>query len=384
MNLKRFVLIAAAAALAWVVPGAPAQAAFPGKNGKIAFSSDRETLSAPDSLGRTIFTMDPLGASVTRLTDGPTRNVNDQDPSWSPDGTRIVFAASDVSGCGCGSYLYVMNADGTGLTRIPNTGFNANDPSWSPDGTRIAFSNIANSSTQCPGDDCKLRHDIFTIEVDGSGLKQLTFGGLADIEPAWSPDGSAIAFIRSQPTDDVLSHHLLVWKMNADGTGQTRLTETATDQGAPDWSPDGRRIAFDSLRPPNFGGNKIWVMDADGGNVTQLTGAAGEPGGIDRWPAWSPDGTRIAFTSTRSDEGWRIWSMNADGTGKTQVTTRVGAGQFDLEPDWQPAPPPRREDFKNAAQFCKAEREYFGEDAFRARYGGDANAFGRCVSRAAR
>ena len=71
--------------------------------------------------------------------------------------------------------------------------------------------------------------------------------------------------------------------------------------------------------------------------------------------------------------------MNAVGADRTQITTRVGSGNFDFDADWQPIPPPRRENFKNAAKFCEAERDYFGEDAFRARYGGGADAYGRCV-----
>jgi dipeptidyl aminopeptidase/acylaminoacyl peptidase len=181
-------------------------------------------------------------------------------------------------------------------------------------------------------------------------------------------------------TDDPYSGFRLVYKMNADGSDQTRLTAPATDEGGPNWSPDGQKIVFHTDRPPHYGGSKIWVIDANGANASQLTGEPGQEGFIDRWPAWSPDGTRIAFTSTRSDEGWRIWSMNAAGANRTQITTRVGAGNFDMEPDWQPVLGPRREDYKNAAQFCNAERDFLGEAAFRQKYGGGANAHGRCVS----
>jgi Tol biopolymer transport system component len=366
----------------------PAQAAFPGKNGRIAFSSDRESPFAACSLCRSIYTMNPDGTGVVRLTNGPATNINDQEPSWSPDGKRIAFAGRDVSGCGCGSFLYVMNADGSGLTQIPNTGFNAYGPSWSPDGKRIAFTNIAGRREQgcAPLTDieCENRglYDIFTIGVDGSGLTQLTSGNNADVDPAWSPDGAEIAFISSRFLPDHLSSEFaLLWKMNADGTGQTNLTRNASDERDPDWSPDGRRIVFHSDRQPHYGGSKIWEIDRDGSHLVQLTGEPSPTGYIDRWPAWSPDGARIAFTSTRSDEGWRIWSMNAAGTDRTQITTRVGAGNYDFDADWQPIPPPRREDYQNASQFCKAERDFLGEAAFRQKYGGGADAHGRCVSR---
>ena len=378
----------AALAAAWcfgVV--APANGAFPGKNGKIVFSSDRDNIYAPDSKGRSIYTMNPDGTGLVRLTNGPelpgNDAGNDHDPAWSPDGKQIVFARTDHSGCGCGSFLYVMNADGSGLTQIPNTGFNATDPSWSPDGKRIAFANIPGGAEQCHSEACdNFAYDVFTIGVDGSGLTQLTSGGRSDLDPAWSPDGTEIAFVSSRALPDSLpSEFFLLWKMNADGSGQTNLTRNASDERAPDWSPDGRRIVFHSDRQPHEGGSKIWAIDRNGANLTQLTGDGRPTGFIDRWPAWSPDGTRIAFTSTRSDEGWRIWSMNATGADRTQITTRVGLGNFDFDADWQPIPAPKREDFKNAAQFCKAERDFLGEEAFRQKYGGGANAHGRCVSR---
>jgi TolB protein len=382
MSPKWIAVVGALAAVACAGFATPAQGAFPGKNGRIAFSSDRDSPYAPCSLCRSIYTMNPDGSGVVRLTNGPASNRNDHDPAWSPDGRRIVFASSDVSGCGCGSFLYVMNADGSGLTQIPNTGFNATDPSWSPDGRRIAFANISGGAEQCHSEECeKFAYDVFAIGVDGSGLTPLTSGGRSDLDPAWSPDGTEIAFVSSRALPDSLpSEFFLLWKMNADSSGQTNLTRNASDERAPDWSPDGRRIAFHSDREPHEGGSKIWVIDRGGANLTQLTGDGRSTGWIDRWPAWSPDGTRIAFTSTRSDEGWRVWSMNAAGRDRIQITTRVGLGNYDFEPDWQPIPGPRREDFKNAAQFCKAERDFLSEEAFRQKYGGGADAQGRCVS----
>lgn len=244
------------------------------------------------------------------------------------------------------------------------------------------FANIAGRE-ECFTDECDgFAYDLFTIGVDGSGLTQLTFGGRSDADPAWSPDGTEIAFISSRALPDSLpSEFRLLWKMNADGSGQVNLTRNASDERDPDWSPDGRRIVFHSDRLPHEGGSKVWVIDRNGANLTELTGDGRFTGFIDRWPAWSPDGTTIAFTSTRSEEGWRIWSMNAAGSNRTQITTRVGPGGYEFDADWQPLPPPRREEFQNAAKFCSAEREFFGEASFRARYGGGANAYGRCVSR---
>ena len=107
-------------------------------------------------------------------------------------------------------------------------------------------------------------------------------------------------------------------------------------------------------------------MNADGSDQTRLTfdGANGSP-------VWSPDGTKIAWV-----RGSRLWVMNPDGSGQTALTPepmRV------VSPDWQSLLGPRRADYKNAAHFCKAERDFWGED-FAERYGGGANAYGKCVS----
>jgi hypothetical protein len=124
--------------------------------------------------------------------------------------------------------------------------------------------------------------------------------------------------------------------MNADGTGQTRLspaTDHPVDDWGPAWSPDGTRIAFtrDVTGDDTNGDYDVYVMDADGTDVTQLTDAAGN----DADPAWSPGGTRIVFSSTRdggvNDE--ELYLMDADGTNEARLITTAGR---DTYPDWQP------------------------------------------------
>ena len=114
-------------------------------------------------------------------------------------------------------------------------------------------------------------------------------------------------------------------------------------------------------------------MNADGTNPTRLTNDRRSSGD----PAWSPDGTKIAFETDR-EGNYEIYTMNSDGTSQTRLTNIAGA--YNFSPDWQPLPGPQRSDYKNAAQFCKAERDFLGESQFRAKYGGGANAYGKCVS----
>jgi Tol biopolymer transport system component len=147
---------------------------------------------------------------------------------------------------------------------------------------------------------------IWAIEADGANEIQLTGFGH---EPAWSPDGSRITFVRYSPEESERG----LWVIDADGFNERRLTEG--DDGMATWSPDGSKIAF----PRRLGG--IYVAEADGSNQTRLA--------VDGWwPAWSPDGSRIAFL-----RGSSIYVINTDGSDETLVapTTSVFG-----PPAWSP------------------------------------------------
>jgi dipeptidyl aminopeptidase/acylaminoacyl peptidase len=126
------------------------------------------------------------------------------------------------------------------------------------------------------------------------------------------------------------------------------------------------KIAF-TTDEGNFPDLWLHAMDADGTNPTRLTNNTADDGD----PAWSPDGTKIAF-----DRNSDIYTMNADGTGQARVTNNPDS---DFAPDWQPIPSPKRSDYKNAAQFCKAEQAFWG-DQIGSHYGGRADSYGKCVS----
>jgi uncharacterized repeat protein (TIGR01451 family) len=116
--------------------------------------------------------------------------------------------------------------------------------------------------------------------------------------------------------------------MNADGSGQTQLTRSPDFDGGPTWSPDGSRIAFTSSRDYATLRTEVYVMNADSSGQTNLTRSPKEDGD----PDWSPDGGRIAFMSTR--DGWgEIYAMNPDGSGQTNLTRR---GYSDWDPSWSP------------------------------------------------
>jgi Tol biopolymer transport system component len=166
---------------------------------------------------------------------------------------------------------------------------------------------------------------IYTVKQNGKDIDQLTTDPGADQFPSWSPDGSKIAFTSTR------DGNAEIYLMNADGSDQARLTSNPSYDENPVFSPDGSKVAFDSTRdaPVSCPGSvlaavcvpytEVYAMDFDGSNVVRLTSSPG----LDRFPIFSPDGTKIAFTSSR-DGNTEIYIMNADGTGQTRITNRPG------------------------------------------------------------
>lgn len=221
-------------------------------------------------------------------------------PAWSPDGREVVFTRSRhvgpvVPGSPTGE-LFIVSVDGTNLRQMTTNGRNNYLPAWSPDGSRIAY-----ISSRFGWDS----HEVFVINADGSGETNLTNNNVQEYGVAWSPDGSQIAF------GSKLNGDMQIYTMNADGTDQRPLPTPAAGM-APSWSPDGKQIVFASERNGNA---DIFVMDANGGNQRALVTE-------DSWdylPFWSPDGTQIAFTSTR-DGNRAIYLIPAGGGDPTRLS----------------------------------------------------------------
>jgi len=172
--------------------------------------------------------------------------------------------------------------------------------------------------------------NIYVMDSAGGNVIRLTTDDTNDFAGPWSPDGKRIAYTWFGPTTSD------VWVMNAappeggtGGTAQTNLTNSPQiDEGFPAWSPAGQQIAFTTLRDGN---NEIYVMNADGSDPTRLTDNPAD----DFAPAWSPDGSRIAFVSDRDQSPgvYDLYTMNADGSGVTRLTADTA---IDYSPAWSP------------------------------------------------
>jgi Tol biopolymer transport system component len=216
--------------------------------------------------------------------------------------------------------LYVMNPDGTEVRRL-TTEVVDTAPAWSPDGSSIAF--VRGFWDPNAG--------IYVMAADGSDLHRITDGGLSDdapeIDPAWSPDGSRIAFARESGNTDI-------YAVSRDGTGVTRLTDSPVMEYRPAWSPDGSRIAFVGYdvaaggKPPSS--VRLYVMNADGIGVTDV-GPENADG-----PSWSPDGSEIAYVDTESGS---IMAIRPDGSGQRRildVAALVGGMHLVYDVAWSP------------------------------------------------
>jgi Tol biopolymer transport system component len=215
---------------------------------------------------------------------------------------RKILFSSTRSGFGD---IYAINSDGTGLTRLTNEVAPDEEPAWSPDGSQIAFASRRSGLDQ----------DIFVMNADGSNVRQLTTARGDDTAPAWAPDGSRIVFRSSR------DGNFEIYAMNADGSDQTRLTDNRKEDLSPTWSPDGSKIAWSR---GNFAKADVYVMDADGSHSARIARDASDPD-------WGVHG-KIVFT--RSLVGpfvWEIYSMNANGSGMTRLTSVRGR---DFDPAW--------------------------------------------------
>ena len=207
-----------------------------------------------------ISVMNSDGTNIQHLTNNP--GVNAHWPAWSPDGTRIAFRLAAFP-----SKLCLINPDGSDLTVLKENFLESGRFAWAPDGRRIAYGStffifLLDIRTGA-------ETEVWAHPVDGRTIRDIS----------WAPDGHQLAF-----TAAVGNKGRDIYVINVDGTGKRQLTEHPAHDRAPAWSPDGQQIAFYSHRDGRDG---VWLMDVDGGHLKRLTDG--------NYPSWSSTGTHIVF-----------------------------------------------------------------------------------------
>lgn len=280
------------------VPVPPAAAST-----QLAFTSNRDG-------DYEIYVIGVDGEGLQQITNND--QVVDFDPTWSPDGARLVYAST----AGGDSELVVANADGSDARTITENRSRDADPAWSPDGEWIAFSSDRGGN-----------FDIYRVRPDGSDVQQLTSSSLDEMNPAWSPDGQRITYYAVDPDDSDTAE---IFISDIAGGPPERMTDNGALDQWPDWSPDGSRLVFTSANGIPDRRRSIFTLDIASGQTIRLTDSPGR----DDDPVWSPDGRYIAFDSDQDGDGFfDLFILDLDTRDLRQITFE---NANDVAPAWRP------------------------------------------------
>jgi TolB protein len=312
-----------------------ADATVHGRNGRIAYRiyfDDAHTRGA-------IFTVKPDGTGTRQVTHPRPADLTTE-PDWSPDGRWIVYTLYRQGNLDR-SHLLKIRANGRHRVSLGKSctkpcladGF----PTWAPHGRRIAFQRSLGPKT---GDNTVIA--LFSMRADGTHVRQITQRAAnpdvsqpyEDLAPNWSPNGKRLAFERHSRSTD---HHA-IFTVRLDGSGLRRITPWRLDAAQPDYSPDGRWIVFRSHETSDTTGD-ICLVTARGTKLHQVTR---EPAGTRKWGSvsFSPNGRRITASSAAVVDGEAqlpdVYTFKIDGTEVRDVTRTPDT--WESAPDWGPQP----------------------------------------------
>jgi Tol biopolymer transport system component len=339
--VQRLTLALVALASVAFLPGA-AEAVIPGPNGPIAFTSGRDDGgTAFTSMKAQVWMLNAPGGAAIRLSSG-FDDFHHRHPTWSPDRTKVAYARCQLSSATCNFsgpwdiYVQDLLNGGTPVNITPG-GESEDRPAWSPDGTRIAYT----KNTSGTNWDIKVRPATGGAETTVATAVSNEAGGWKQTRAQWTPDSTALIYgdeFQNTPADYDIR------RAAADGSSAAATTADAgtpinvstSNDYQPAVSPGGSTICFtdDTAMAPNF--KDVYTEPSGGGPVSPVATTTGDDFECD----WSPDGRKIAFGRGGFDNG-QILMKNADGTGsETSVTNDAGNNRFDGNTDWAPNPQP--------------------------------------------
>ena len=294
----------------------PVATSLGGGTGQILFASTR---SGIPQLYR-------VNADSTDLTQLTIMEKGACQPSWSPDGSQLVFISPCLGRADFfetiynESSLYIINADGTGLKQLTPAPGSDFEPAWSPDGTRIAFTSVRGGFRQ-----------IYSLDVESLEITLLTntTSAIESSQPSWSPDGTKITYMVKR----VGAYQ--VWSMNEDGQEAVQLTHSGQEiwDYLPSWSPDGRTVFFNQRRPGAF---RPWLMQVGYDDLSQDPRRMNFITPIED-VSFSPDGYWLAFEGMDGEGNRDIYFITIAGSGRTRLTNDP---KIDFDPAWRPLQPP--------------------------------------------
>lgn len=325
--MTRKLILGIVCLVASVVAAAPAEAVLDGRNGRIAFTSGREGIN--DNLAQLYL--------LNTLAPGPLGNpfsipgTQNRNPSWSPDRSKVVFAAGTPGPPETEDFdLFVKDFETGTVTPLDGTqlgdGLSSDHPAWSPDSTRIAYEHqrADNSSDR----------DI-KVKTFGSAAPavSLTDGAITEFEPAWSPDSQTVYYAKQSGGPPV--NFDIVKRPAAGGPEAPVRTDQMVDEYQPAISADGKKICYTrASSPQNKATANIIVADFPSMDGAQTHSPDNTRADTDC--AFSPDGTKIVYTNGSASQASLVMKRVGDLASQPVVADDIGSNNYDGDADWAP------------------------------------------------